>query len=163
MLRIEKGFTLIEMVIVVSLMGIVAIIATGFLLTTLSGSGKAEVSKEVRQNGNYALSVIENMVRDCLIFKTACPNPEVNSLTIVNPDGGTTVFSCTQNQIASGSAFLTSDNVLVSGCEFSCTQSQGLPPVVTIKFKVAQKSTVTLRPSEKAGLDFETVVVVRNY
>lgn len=163
MSQTKKGFTLIEMVIVVSLMGLVAIIATGFLLTSLSGSGKAEVSKEVRQNGNYALSVIENMVRDCLAFKTACPNPDVNSLTIINQDGGTTVFSCSQNQIASGSAFLTSGSVSVSDCDFDCTQSPGLPPVVTVKFKVAQKSVVTLRPSEKAVLDFETVVVVRNY
>lgn len=168
MLQDNKGFTLVEMVVVISLLGIVAIIATGFLLTTLSGSGKAEMVKEVRQNGNYALSVMENMIRNSLAFKTDCPNPDNKSLTIVNQDGGTTVFSCSEGKIASGSAFLTNDSVFVDdegedACSFECTHLPGLPPVVTIKFTVSQIPDESLRPSEKASLDFETVVVVRNY
>lgn len=153
------GFTLIEMMVVVSILGLVVVITSGFLLVSLTAAGKAEVVKEVRQNGNYALSVMEGMILNSR--GVGCSGPEVN---VTDADGNLTTFLCKDNKISSVSAAtvdLTSSSVTVFGCDFSCENNPGLPTKVHLEFTV-QKGGVSSRPSEKASLEFKTDVMPRN-
>ncbi len=156
----QSGFTLIEMIVVVSILGLIAVITSGFLLVSLTATSKAEVVKEVRQNGNYALSVMEGMILNSR--GVGCSSPDRISVTDAN--GNLTTFRCQDNKISSVSAqtvYLTSPNVTVSNCQFTCGDNPGLPIKVHLKFTV-QKGGGDARPAEKASLDFETEVMPRN-
>jgi len=160
------GFTLIEMMVAISILGIVAVIVSGFLLTTLSGSGKAEVNKEVRQNGNYALSVIEGLILNAI--NVGCTPPLTINITDINGQMATISCDTTNFKIASssaaGSVDLTASNVAVSNCNFTCASLTGGPTKVDILFTVSQKTSGLIpKPNEKMSIDFQSEVMTRNY
>lgn len=170
-MRIENqklGFTLIELLVVVGVFSILGIMVVNLLFTTLKGSTKTTILTEVKQNGEYALSVMDRMVRNSRqILQNSNGQTCASSMTklkIQNPDGGITEFSC-GTQIASvsaSSAYLTSNNVAASNCSFSCQQPSGKPAVVTIQFSLSQAGTPP-RPEEKATMNFQTTITLRNY
>lgn len=164
MLPIKKeksGFTLIEVLVSLTVFVTVAFIGFNFLFSAISGSGKAEVLKDVRQNGSYALSVIDSVVRSA--SRLSCSkNPD--SLTMWNPRGETTRFYLDDNKIASGSSslILTSSSVEVTDFLVACSTEPGKPASVDVSFTVSKPGT-DLRAGEKASQDFSTRIILRNY
>lgn len=155
------GFTFIELLVVTVIFISVSTMAVSFLFSTLSGGGKAEAIKEVRQNGSYALSVMEKLIVssrrvDCLT---------ATSIKITAIDHSETTISCTGNQIASGSGFLTGGNVSVSLCTFACSErtlaNAGTPATVDIDFTVS-KTGAGFRPGETAEATFHTKLIIKN-
>ncbi len=151
------GFTLIEVLIFISVLVVILSICFSFLLITFSGSSKTDALKEVKQNGNFALSSMEKFALSA--ERVACLP---NSLTVTMLDGTSTVFSCDGVRISSNSSFLTDDNVTVSNCVFICTTTPGTPAMVEIGYTVETAGIGSKRVSEKASLDFATKVIVRN-
>jgi len=163
------GFTLIELLVVVVVMAVIGTTVAGLFFQTLKGSTKATVIKEVRQNGDYALSVMEKMVRNAREVVSDCNGAPAASLTIKNQDNNQTTFACEAVKIASNSAAnsaaLTSAKVRVSSdCAnfFTCTKDGSSPPLVEIKFSLSQAGSPT-RPEEQASVDFRTTVSLRTY
>lgn len=152
---------MIEMIVTLAILALIVVIASGFLFTTISSSKKVEVTKEVRQNGSYALSVMEGLISTSRSV-VSCSD---NKIIVLDQDGFFTTFECdeTNGRISSNSASLTGSNVTVSGCNFSCTTDTGRPVKVSLDFIVSQKSSVTLRPSEKSSMLFQTEVMTKNY
>lgn len=158
----KSGFTLVEMLVVISVLGLIFAISSGFLFSSLFGSSKAEIFKEVRQNGSWALSVIEAMILNSRTVE--CESSK--TLNITDKEGFVATIFCddvTEMKIASNGANLTSRAVSVSDCSFVCEKTEGKSTKVDISFSVSQKSEGTLKPSEKARLDFSTTVLTRNY
>jgi len=155
------GFTLIEVLIFISILVVILGICFSFLLITFSGSSKADALKEVKQNGSFALSLMEKFALSA--ERVACLP---NSLTVTMLDGTSTVFSCDGVKISSSSSSLTTsltdDNVTVSNCVFTCTATPGTPAMVGINYTVETADIGSKRVSEKASLDFATKVIVRN-
>lgn len=177
-LNIKKGFTLIEMLVMVAIMVTVGSLAAIIFFTTLKGASKSDVIREVKQNGEYALSVMERMIRNaksieavgnCLV-KGGCSSGIGTCLKIKNPDNQTTTFMMepvgSLLKIAANSGnYLTNDKVkLVSppGLIFICTANSGKPDVVTIRFTLSQAAS-SARPEETASIPFETTVSLRTY
>ena len=164
--RRRSGFTLIEIIVVVGILGIIMIMGSNLFFSILRGSTKTKILQLVKQNGDYAISVMERMIRNARSV-----NGGGNSITITNPDGRTTAFSCSDldgngtNEISSNSARLISNEVKVENCSvFSITPGEvGVrPAVVTINFTLSQ-AAVTTRPEEQASVSFQTTVGLRNY
>lgn len=160
----KNGFTLIEVLVVIGIFGILAVIGTGMFFSILKGSTKTRVLAEVKQNGNYAISVMGRMIRNAKEIES-CPG---SSIRIVNPDEETTQFDLSGPRIASisalGTGYLTSDKVEIDTTEtnqFDCILSSGSPPVVTIRFTLSQ--AVGTRAEETAEVDFKTTVSLRTY
>lgn len=160
------GFTLIEILTVVVILAIVAAIGTNMFFTILRGSTKTRVLAEVKQNGGYALNVLERTIRNAKGLSGGG-----SSITIINPDDTTTIFSCQDingdgiNEILLDGASLTSDKVNVQGCSiFTVTEGEAgiRPDMVTIDFTLSQAGIVT-RPEEEAVINFKTTVILRNY
>jgi len=163
----NNGFTLIEMMMVVGVLGILAVLGSGAFFSILRGSIKAKTLQMVKQNGDYAISVMERMIRNARALVGPTSDSTVSSITIKNPDGGTTTFSCEGDlsTIASNGASLLSNEVKVSDCNiFKVTVGQpGIKPaVVEIKFTLTQSGT-TSRSGEQAEVNFQTTVSLRNY
>lgn len=164
----RRGFTLVELLVAVSLIGIVGGIATIILFTTLQGASKSDIMREVKQNGDYAISVMERMIRNANSVVVGCPagpGSQIRpSLTIKNRDNQTTSFalSLSGDQIASTGGMLTNNKVTASNLLFTCTRTRGSPDVVSISFDLAQRA-ITFRPEERASINFKTTVSLRTY
>ncbi len=158
---ITSGFTLVELLVVVALVGVIGVITTQVFIIGFKSQGKGEIIKEVKQSGDYALSVIESMVKNAADFAPgqAC-NQDSSSLAIVNPDGFTTIFDCNTTDlytIASVSALptttpgptptglpLTGSKVAVASCNFRvvCPTPPLSPKYVFVDFTVTQGTIV---------------------
>lgn len=170
----KTGFTLVEILVVISILAIIVVAGSNMFFTLLRGSSKAKTLQLVKQNGDYAISVMERMVRNA---RNVSGLGSSSSIVIQNPDGQQTTFECcgtsSDLMIASISgtltcqqARLTSGEVKVISCPFVFSVVPGVtgtkPAVVTIKFSLSQ-AAVTTRPEEQAAIDFQTTVSLRNY
>ncbi|HUV72185.1 MAG TPA: type II secretion system protein [Clostridia bacterium] len=154
----KAGFSLIEMIVVITILGLVAVIASGFLLTTMMAGSKAEATKEVRQNGDYAISVMETLI---LSSRSVGCTAGQSGINVTDLEGNMTTFLCQGTKITSNSASLTGSNVAVSNCQFTCETDLGIPTAVGIGFSVSQAGT-NLRAAEKATMSFSTKVITKN-
>lgn len=168
----KKGFTLIEILVVVGILGLIAVIGTNMFFSILRGSTKTRVLAEVKQNGNYALSVMGRMIRNSKGITSSCTS-NMQTITIKNPDREETTFDLSETRIASksalGTGYLTSDKVRIDKTDpvnkpyrFDCVSTAGSPEVVTIRFTLSQPGVAT-RPEEQAAVDFKTTVSLRTY
>ena len=175
MVNKNKGFTLIEILVVVGILAIIAVVSSNMFFTVFKSSGKTKVLTKVKQNGDYALTVMERLIRDSQEVSSSCTSG-MASIKVKRFDGSEITFSCdlAQGLIASSSGQrLTSSEVKVDSCSFDCgcptaypnCTSEGTkfyPKTVTIKFTLSQVGA-TVRPEEEAIINFQTTVSTRNY
>lgn len=118
MKKSQKGYSLVEILVVLGIFAILATVATQAVFQTIRGSRKSESSIKVRENLNYALSVMERQLRGVTDI-SSCINNRID----YSHKFGTSYFACisgVDSYIASGSARLTSDQVKLNSCTISC-------------------------------------------
>lgn len=160
----KKGFTLLEILVVLSLFVLVSLLANQVFFSALRGTSKSDATTLVKQNGNYALSVMQRNLYNSRGI-TGCSSGRIIYL---DADGNPAYFLCvvaegtaTDGYIASGSARLTTDDVAVTSCSMTCSPSlPETPREVSISFEL--KKAVGERVEEKSVLPFQTRVVLRN-
>jgi len=176
----QKGFTLLEILITISVMATIATLITQVFFTTTHTNTKTEILKEVKQNGDFALDIMTRMVRNARSVESTCASTGTNldALDIKNPDVDSTEFGCYYDavngvaRIASTSAtsgsiqYLTSSNVtLGASCanslKFTCASSSYEADKITITFQLAQRGT-PVSQFEKAQTQFQITVSSRN-
>ncbi len=167
-MRTKRGFTLIEILVVFSILAVISVVASNMFFAILRGTTKTKTMQLVKQNGDYAISLMVRMIRNARSVGTYT----ASSIPIINPDGKTTTFSCGDvdgdgnNEIASNSASLISAEVKVVNCNNLFTVTDGepgiRPDIVSIDFDLSQAS-VTTRQEEQALVKFKTTVSLRNY
>lgn len=181
----SSGFTLIEMLAAIIVLIALGSIVTGIVWTSLRGNNKASTVSNVRQNGNYALSIMSKMIRDAKYFKGVSIDGSSYSTdcyqTIANPsptpipyqylkiksfDDGETIFSCTEDNISSNSgtidvSLLDSNSVSLASCYFECSQpSFSDYPTIKINFELTATGSAF---ENQASIPFETSVTLRNF
>lgn len=158
----SKGFSLIEILIVVTIFAVIGLLATRSIFLTIRGAKKSDSLVRVRENVNFSLSVIERQLRNS--ESVTCPNASTSTLSYISLEGTTTTFSCvtagTDKYIASGSARLTSSDISVTGCSFTCTVGTNTPPTVKIAIEAVDTESTSV---EKGSVSVQTQIVVRNY
>lgn len=159
----HEGYSLIELLIVITIVAILAVTATSFLFTSLSGTGKASNLAVVKQNGDHTIGIIERAARGSL--GVSCP--AANSL-MVSQEFGDTVYAIGSARVtatgASGTRYLTSDRIVAEN--FSCIitpGSEGNPDIVFVSFRLRLGTPGTDAPERVAVQDFETRVTQRTY
>lgn len=156
----KKGFSLIEILIVLSVFVLLVFISNQIFFSTLRGTSKTQAITAVKQNGNYAVSIIQRSLYSSRGL-VSCTADRVN---YYDADGKQTFFSCSQlgtdnAYIASDSARLTSEDVKVTVCTVLCKVSAA-PQEVELNFTLERKDAIKIQ--EKAAFDFKTRVVLRN-
>jgi prepilin-type N-terminal cleavage/methylation domain-containing protein len=160
-----RGFTLLETLITVTIIGGVGILIAQVFFTTTKVNTKTELLKEVKQNGQYGIDTMSRMIRSSTAIEnidTSCSSTGSvqKTITIKNPDGFYTTLGClysdsaTRIASASGSTinanseYLTSSNITLGGdgCDdadmtlkFTCTSYPDQAPSVVIQFSLSQK------------------------
>lgn len=167
------GFTLLEIIVSVTIIALIGAVISQAFLTTSHSQIKTETIKEVKQNGDFAVTTMERMIRGASGASVTCTN---NTVTFSSLDLGMTTFGCMADngvmRIASTSAlgtnYLTSKAVTIGGSDcpgstlrISCTRSPGLPTNVNISFTLSQKGSPP-GTFEQAQASFETSVTTRN-
>jgi prepilin-type N-terminal cleavage/methylation domain-containing protein len=162
------GFSLIEMLVVIIVFSILAILATQSLATSLRGTRKSESIGHVRENIEYAMSIMERSLRtaselDC----TPSSSSEIVYRTFSNVEAS---FECTGTNIASSSGGITKNlinavDVNIVGCgtetTFTCNRgSGGNPDSVVIRVTAEEKDNTDI---ESAKYTSETRILLRNY
>ena len=162
----QKGFSLLEMVVVLSVFALLAVIYSQALILTLQGAKKSSNLATVRENVDFAMQIIERQLHNASEV-TPCPNVDSQTLTYKDQNGEVSTFSCVAvgeseaGYIASSSARLTSGDVAVTACSISCIEdSPGLPPYVQIDL-AARNTNVDTGPA--SSITTSTRVFLRNY
>ncbi len=168
-MNLKSGFSLIEVMIVLTIFSILAVISTQAILTTLIATGKAQSATRIRNDVDYTLSSIERNLHKASAV-TICPVNDSNTLEYIDDFGNTTKFSCVNvgvenadAYVASGAAMirLTSKNTKITECSFTCEPaSANIPVSVTVNISAtdAKKKGV-----ESSSVTTSTQILLRNY
>lgn len=171
----EKGFTLIEILVSMGIIAAIGIVVSQTFFTTSRSNTKTELLKDVKQNGDYALGIMERMVRNARAISCSSYDAPIQSLTITNPDKDTTTFGCYQagtTKISSTSGtgrseYLTSETVSLgdtctsSSLTFVCTTQASQPRSVTVSFTLSQRGSPPDK-FEQSSAQFQSTVTLRN-
>ncbi len=178
----QKGFTLVELLAVIMVIGVVGGVTGAILISSLIGSNKTNSLDNVRQNGNYALLQVSKAIEfsrnfygvstDGVNYITDCTQPQVsptptptqyNYVKIVSSNGQSVVFSCGANTIASNSASLLDvSSVATTACFFSCSQDNLiLPPTIGFNFSLSSSKGGNF-VENNTSVSFSTSVTLRN-
>lgn len=175
---VQRGFTLLEMVVSLAIIAVVAVVLSQVFIATLRTNVKTEILKDTKQSGEFALESMVRMIQNAKSVASACVSTGTvaKSVSIVNPDGETTTFGCTlvgaETRISSvsaqGTEYLTPGGVTLggTGCSgsslsFTCYGAAGLPGSVTISFQLAQ-SGASAEGFEQSNSSFQTSATMRN-
>ena len=174
------GFTLIELVVVMGVLITIGVITVSVLINSLRLNNKTYVIAHVRDNGQYAITQMSNMIRYAsrLDEPTTCqvappfPLAQFDHIKITNYNGGQTVFRCensaTPIYISSNSAAIINPDAVkipVGACYFTCYKTSQIDaPTIGIHFELQQISSSSL-VEQTAGLGpipFDSSVTMRN-
>lgn len=177
----STGFTLLEILMSVSIAGVMGLLIAQVFFTTARSNTKTELLKDVKQNGEYAIHIMERMIRNALKVSSVCSatGSSLKSIQILNPNGDTTTFGCVLDgsvtRLASTSAsgrreYLTSSNVTIGGTScasvqnsllFECTSRDDAPTSIVIRFSLSQSDAATDNQNQ-ASILFQTTSTSRN-
>jgi len=162
--NIVLGYSLIELLIVLSIFSILVMVATQTLVISLQNASKSESISKVKENVEYAMTVMERQLRNAREI-VACPNPSTDAIEYLTYEGVTTGFACintgTDGYIASGDTRLTNENISVTSCSIRCVFTPGAAPYVNIQIEAEDKDTFS--GSAKNPIYTETQVLLRSF
>lgn len=149
----KKGFTLVEMMVVMAIVAIVGIILVMIFANTLRGSSKAQILSVIKQNGQAVLGVMDNAIRNA--DNVACISTSGDTLAVVK-NGIYTRFrfkndyiekenlldftTTTCSDLSVSPVILTNTDpktgVSVTGGLFTRGQSSGFKDTITVSFEL---------------------------
>lgn len=153
----QQGFSLFEILIVMVLFVVIIVVVNQAFFAVFKGQSKSEATTKVKQNANFVLSTMQKSLHSAQSV-SACTASTIN---YYDADGKSQTFSCESGLVKqSGSALSTSD-IVVSSCNFTCTQEGG-KKTVTLNMTFDQAGSENLKVEEKATYKVGTLIRLRN-
>ncbi|MFH1244698.1 MAG: type II secretion system protein [bacterium] len=156
-MELKRGFSLIELTVVIGLMGLLTLAISSVLLMSIVSSNRIRTITQVKQAGNYTIDQLQTLIRNAKSL-VAC-NPD-SSLLLINPDGGLTSISLTGNSLASNSASLIPSGLTISTFKLTCEPNSVSPNLISVSFDLKKSLSTSTR--ESPTLHFETAINLRN-
>lgn len=142
-LNLNKGFSLIEMLVALTVLSIIAIIVTQAVVSSIKGAKRSDSDSHLKENLSYAISIMERHLKNARTATCADNNLTVN-YTDANQTATNFSYNAAGGFVASGSASipLTGSNINVTSLTFVCTpQSGNTPPSVTINISAQDRNS----------------------
>lgn len=159
--KMQKGFSLFEIIIVVAIFVGIVVLANQALFSTFRGSSKSQVSIKLKQAATYSFDLIERELRQASSLGTCT----ATSVAYTNADGASSSFVCTTGSsgyVSFGSTRITPDDVAVSGCSFSCNTA-GSVKTVNLDITFTQTGpSAGLRVEELGSYQLKNQILLRN-
>ncbi|HCR35776.1 hypothetical protein A2130_00635 [Candidatus Woesebacteria bacterium GWC2_33_12] len=156
---VRRGFSLIEILVVISIFAVIGILTTRSIFLTIRGAKKSDSLVRVRENVNYAMGVMERQIRNAQSID--CVSSTASIIYYTALEGVDSTISCVDDYIASGSGRLTSSDIVVTNCSLSCIQTDINSPI-SVRISIAAEDTVSTSV-EKGSVTSETEIIARNY
>lgn len=148
--KLNKGFTLLEILVSVAVIGILISVSSAIFINTIRSANKANATVEARENG---ANVLELFAKDVRSSADASPNGTSTSVLLNNSSGAIT-WNCDNTegvitrQVGSAGSILPVTNkdpqngVSIKDCSFETTSANGVY-LVKILFTITQPSGVS--------------------
>jgi prepilin-type N-terminal cleavage/methylation domain-containing protein len=170
----QRGFTLVEIMVVIALLGITVGVTNDILLSLVRSNNKTQVMNEIEQQSNFVSLKLERELRNARSVSSA----DTKTLTIETKAGSTIIYTVidsgtdlgliTRKVGAAAPMNITSKDVpggvLVScaGIASECFSITGFnPKIVSISIKFSQAQTAA-SVSYKGDTTIRSTIVVRN-
>lgn len=171
----SAGFTLIEVLVAITLSVMLIAAASGLFFATLRSDSKKTFVSELKDNGDYALSQIEFLLRNAVSLERLNPGDAtctsgMNQIVFRSIDNGVTRLYLSNNAIASESVqtgitrYLTGGPTTASNLSFNCQQSApNIGTYISINFTLTY-ATTSGQFFENTGFEnFTTTVNIRSF
>lgn len=139
----SKGYSLIELLVVLAVFSVIAVLATQTTFLSLRGSRKSQAQIRVRENVDYAINIIERHLYNAKSIDCKAVQSDPTTINYIDRANIPGSFSCKiddpnrEGFIASESARLTSEEVYISSCTFSCEDVPGLVFAQEVRLEIA--------------------------
>lgn len=174
----QKGFTLIEMLVVIAIIAVIATMSTQIVLSIIRSNNKTNIQNEVRQSGSFVLDRMEREIRSSTNAWVTVGEFVAGEylLRLDQSDGVRIAYWCRpgdassngyiQRQRGTEATTILINNAQASGvrvqsCNFS-TQP-GPPILVSLIFTLNQAYNSPTRSDLTVSQTFTTTVSLRTY
>lgn len=182
---LPRGFTLIEILVVIGILSIVGTVIGGILIASFRSYNKSDVLRNIEQQGNYVLDLVTRRLKNARIVElTGCNQIDITtfsgtreSFTIVaatstvnghvlynNSDhgGGSPITNSSWDE--NGVNVLFSPGVCTGSLSSHFAVDTGVTPNrVTIQLVIEQSASLPEKVDYEASLTFKTTLSLRNY
>jgi prepilin-type N-terminal cleavage/methylation domain-containing protein len=171
----QRGFTLIELLVAIGLSVMLIAAASGLFFTTLRSDSKKNFVTELKDNGDYALSQMEFLLRNAVALEplnsgdVSC-GTGMNQIVLRSIDNGLTRLYLSNGQIASESVlsgvtrYLTGGPTTATNLTFNCQQAAiNTGSYIQINFTLNFATASGQFFTETGSSNFSTTVNVRSY
>ncbi|MBW7955915.1 prepilin-type N-terminal cleavage/methylation domain-containing protein [Patescibacteria group bacterium] len=171
----RRGFTLIELLVAIGLSVMLVAAASGLFFTTLRSDSKKNFVSELKDNGDYALSQIEFLLRNAVQLEPLNPGestcgPGMNQIVFRSVDNNVTRLYLSNGQIASESVqtgitrYLTGGPTIATNLSFNCQQAAvNTGTYIQIGFTLSYATSSGQFFQDQGSENFTTTVNVRSY
>lgn len=157
--KFKKGFSLVEILVVLAVFAILGIVVSQSLLLVLRSARKSDTSNKVRESLDFAVASMERQLHNAIDI-TPCPNADTSKITVMDQNRQTYLLSCANigpgGYIASASAKMTSADISIVSCSFVCTPSSASVPI-SVAIDIAAQDANAVGPENTRVMDSTTV------
>jgi len=143
----KSGFTLIELALYIALAAVVLLGSSSMISLVSDARTKDKVVSEVEQQGDAALQVITQSIRNATAVNSPTSGTSASSLSINTPTGANnpTIFDVATGTLfikegATAAVALTNNNITVASLNFQNLSQTGAKANLRVSFSVSYKS-----------------------
>lgn len=155
-----RGFTLIEFIVYVAIIGVMSAIMTGFLWNMILGNVKETSYQEVQQNARFALAKITQETKKATGIISPVAGASSTSLSL-SMAAGTTTFNVAEQKLRitqdASSSDLTSEQVIVSNLQFTNLSYPDTPGTIRIEMTIDHVNPDN-RVEYEASIDLKSTI-----
>lgn len=148
----RAGFTLIEIVVVVGVLGVIMSVIVGIMTNTFKSKNKIFYRQKVEENGEWIISEMRKLVLNAGMIEKV---EGQNKIRVLGGDDGDKEISCDNNNI------LIDSQVLNVGVTANCSEFTVDNKTVNIGFTLSA-GNINLGVDNYAIRSFETKITLRN-
>lgn len=156
----NKGYTMIELLVALSIFVIVVVVVLGLFSTAIKGQRKVISQQNVQENARFLL---EFMAKEIRMSTITSGNGTSGSLTLIRSDGDSVTYSVVSGKIYRNSGQVSSDEVMVIGNFYVEGVGAGISdnqqPKVVIALEVQGVGT---KAEEQSKINIQTTLSQRN-
>ena len=141
--NIQKGFTLIELIIYIGIVAAVLLVAFNFTWEVIYGNVKSQAIREVQQNARFAMEKIAITTEEALTINSPTPGNSANflSLEMADPNLNPTIFDVSNNKLRITQGItsyyeLTNNRVKVTALQFTNLSYAETPGTIRVEMTI---------------------------
>lgn len=166
-MRKQRGFSLIELVVVTGLVGLLSVGLVNMFLSSVRGSQRARLQAEIKSQGDYALASMERVLRNVTATPSPCGPTQLEAVVRKSGSGqaaetetyvyagNSSSLDLSVDGVSLGSLFTAP--VVVEAVNFECPQA-----AVGEAGRIVVEFTLGVVDGSVPSQSFQTTISIRN-